>query len=262
MVRSLLLRPTLRTPVFQPFWSRLHRLSLWGMNIGPAGSLEEGGEDWVLHWCARQSSPDQPFVLIDGGANVGEYAARALQLIRRRLQVHCFEPAPRAFSKLANRLSAEPQVRLFPFGLSDATAECDLYSHEGGDREASLTRRDLSHWNLEQDRVERVLLRRLDDVCRDEGITRVDLLKLDVEGHELPALRGASALLESRSIRHIQFEFGSPDIESRTYFKDLFKLLNPNYRIYRIVHSGLASIEGYSEFHENFATTNFLAVAR
>lgn len=262
LVRAAVLRPTLRTPLFQPLWSKLHRLSLWGMNIGPAGSVDEGGEDWVLRWCNARVAADRPFVLLDGGANTGQYASHALKVIGGRLRIHCFEPAPRTFEKLSQRLAAEPQARLMPFGLSDAETELDLYSHEGGEAEASLVQRDLSHWNIVQNRVDRVRLRRLDEVCREEGIDRIDLLKLDVEGHELPALRGASELLESRRIANIQFEFGSPDIESRTYFKDLFKLLEPNYSIYRIVHNGLVPIEAYSEFLENFATTNFLAVAR
>lgn len=260
--RAALLRPALRTPLFQPVWAKLNRLSLWGMNIGPAGAVDEGGEDWVLRWCASQAAADQPFVLMDGGANVGQYASHALAVIGQRLRIHCFEPSPRTFQGLSKNLGDCPGVKLMPFGLSDAEAECELYSHEGGDTEASLAKRDLSHWSIVQDRVEVVRLRRLDDVCREEKIPRIDLLKLDVEGHELAALRGAAQLLEQRRINSIQFEFGSPDIESRTYFKDLYKLLNPNYSIFRIVHNGLVPIHAYSEFHENFATTNFLAVAR
>jgi len=38
--------------------------------------------------------------------------------------------------------------------------------------------------------------------------------------------------------------------------------LNPNYRIFRIVYQGLVPIDAYSEFHETFATANFLAVVR
>jgi FkbM family methyltransferase len=262
LARTTLLRPTLRTPFFQPLWSKLHRLALWGMNIGPAGTVDEGGEDWAIAWCARQTPADQPFVVIDGGANVGQYASHAIRVIGPRIRMYSFEPSPRMFARLSSRLSGEPGVRLMPFGLSDAESECELYSHAGGEAEGSLVKRDMSHWGITQNQVDVVRLRRLDDVCLEEGIRRIDLLKLDVEGHELQALRGATQLLESRSIRCIQFEFGAPDVESRTFFKDLYKLLNPNYRIYRIVHNGLTLIPAYSEFCENFATSNFLAVAR
>lgn len=262
LARAVILRPSLRTRFFQPFWNKLHRLSLWGMNIGPAGAVDEGGEEWALRWCAGRTSPERPFVLIDGGANVGQYAGRALRIIGPKLQIYSFEPSPRTFAKLSARIGGRPGVHLMPFGLSASEREAELHSHAGGEAEASLVKRDMSHWSIEQNQVDRVRLRWLDDVCREEGITHIDLLKLDVEGHELEALRGAESLLNSRAVRCIQFEFGAPDIESRTFFKDIFKLLNQNYRICRIVHNGLLPIPAYSEFLENFATTNFLAVAR
>ena len=36
--------------------------------------------------------------------------------------------------------------------------------------------------------------------------TRIDVMKVDVEGHELAVLKGASALLDRRAIRNIVFE--------------------------------------------------------
>lgn len=261
-LRSLLLRPGLRRPFLQPMWQSVHRLSLWGMNIGPAGRLEDSSEEWILDWCFRRSPRSRPFVLFDGGANVGDYTKDAIRIAGARLQAYCFEPAPTTFSQLSENLKGQPHVRLLNFGLSDAERVCEIYSHAGGAAEASLVQRDMSHWGVTQDIVQTVQLRRLDDFCRVEGVRHIDLLKLDVEGHELQALQGAEESLSSHRIRFVQFEFGAPDIESRTHFKDLFKLLNPNCRIHRIVHHGLAPIETYSEFHEVYATANYLAVAR
>ncbi|MEJ0065401.1 MAG: FkbM family methyltransferase [Caulobacteraceae bacterium] len=48
---------------------------------------------------------------------------------------------------------------------------------------------------------------RLDSYLADAGIADVALLKLDVEGYELPALRGAAAALERRAIKAIYFEY-------------------------------------------------------
>jgi len=258
---SALLR-SCRRPLFQPLWRILHRVALFGMNIGPAGSIEGSGEDWALRWCAKQPPAGEPFVLFDGGANFGQYATRALSIVGSRLRIFCFEPSPGSFERLAANLGETPGLRLMPFGLSETDAECELYSYLGGEGEASVVRRDMSHWGITQNRIEKVRLRRLDDVCREEGIKEIDFLKLDVEGHELQALRGAEGMLDARRIRFIQFEFGAPDIEGRTFFKDIYKLLNPNYRIYRIVYHGLAPIDVYGEVHEVFVTTNFLAVSR
>ena len=101
LLRSVFLQPALRTPLFQPVWKNIHRLALWGMNIGPGGSVEKSGEEWVLNWCASKTDASQPFVLLDGGANVGQYATSALRLLGNRLRIFCFEPSPRTFAKLA-----------------------------------------------------------------------------------------------------------------------------------------------------------------
>ncbi len=262
IARNVLLRPDFRRPLFQPVWNRVHRLALWGMNIGPAGRLADSGEEWALNWCAGQTDASQPFVLFDAGANNGHYAVDALRLLGSRLQLHCFEPSSKTFAKLNENLGTKPQARLLPFGLSDDACELKLYSHLGGSAEASLTKRDLSHWGIQQNIVETVELRRLDDYCAVQNIEKIDFLKLDVEGHELKALNGASRMISEKKIRFIQFEFGAPDIESRTFFKDIFHLLNKNFSICRIVYQGLTPIDTYSEFHETFATANFLAIAR
>lgn len=262
LARNIFLRPELRRPSMQPVWHTLHRLALWGKNIGPAGSVEDSSEEWALAWAVNQSATDKPFVLFDAGANKGQYATQALALLGDRVQAHCFEPSPKTFAELSANLAGKTQVKLLNFGLSSQPGELKLYSHLGGSAEASLTKRDLSHWGIEQNIVETVALRTLDDYCQETVTTRIDFLKIDVEGHEIEVLRGASKMLGERRIRFVQFEFGSPDIESRTFFKDIFHFLNPNYRIYRIVYQGLVPIDAYSEFHETFATANFLAVAR
>ena len=47
----------------------------------------------------------------------------------------------------------------------------------------------------------------LDCFCKDQNIDRIDVLKIDTEGHELEVLKGAVNLLSSRKIRYIYAEF-------------------------------------------------------
>jgi hypothetical protein len=50
-------------------------------------------------------------------------------------------------------------------------------------------------------------------------------MKMDIEGHELFALRGAKRALARGVIRPLSFEFGTGNINSRTFFRDYWDLL-------------------------------------
>jgi hypothetical protein len=84
-------------------------------------------------------------------------------------------------------------------------------------------------------------------------------LKLDIEGHELNAIKGAKQMIADKKVDFIQFEFGGCNIDSRTYFQDFYYLLKDKYRIYRILRDGIFEIEQYKETSEIFITVNYLA---
>lgn len=85
---------------------------------------------------------------------------------------------------------------------------------------------------------------------------------MDIEGHELYALKGASTLLSEKRISNIQIEFGGCNIDSRTYFKDFWNLLHNDFNVYRVLQDGLWEITKYSERLECFVTSNFLFVKK
>jgi hypothetical protein len=49
-------------------------------------------------------------------------------------------------------------------------------------------------------------LRRLDDVARDLGLSSIDLLKVDAEGHDLQVLQGASAMFDAGRVHAVLVE--------------------------------------------------------
>src|SRR5688572_32782944 len=99
----------------------------------------------------------------------------------------------------------------------------------------------------------------LDSLCGSQGIDRIDVLKHDVQGHELAVLLGGGTMLERGAISMIQFEFGPANIYSRTYFYDFWSLLSDRYFIFRIIPGGIVPITYYGEHLEVFLTTNYFA---
>ncbi len=257
-----LMERILSGPRFQGMWRRLHKLSLHAMNYGRGGFLDESGEGWVLRHLPDVGKGRHPRVFFDVGAHKGEYSEEILRVYGTSAEIFCFEPARATYDVLQERLKGHSNIRLFNFGFGDEDGFVDLYSDTLVSGRASVYRRGAPDGPDDAYGKEQIRLATIDGFCEKEGIGHIDLLKIDVEGHELNVLKGAGKLLASNSIVHIQFEFSEFNMESRVFFRDFFDMLSPRYAIYRILSRGLVPMDKYNAYHEVFKTTNYLAVLR
>lgn len=139
LMKKLLFRQFIRHPRLQHVWSRLHTLSVFGMNYGGGGLIEASGEKWALENAVRPECKDVASpVVFDVGANVGDDSL----LVRRHLPnavVSAIEPATSVCEELAKRVRAEgDQIRPFNVGFSDAERTVELYSYTLEGKEVSL----------------------------------------------------------------------------------------------------------------------------
>lgn len=246
--------------LFQPFFVALHKLSLAGMNYGGGGSVLGSGEENVLLLLKSRLHGKTP-IIFDVGANVGEYAL-VCQSIIPETKIYCFEPSLSAFKVLRKNLQDHENISLLNIGLSDSAKKMNLFSNKKGSGFGSVYQRRLDHIGLKLTHKETIRLKTLQDVCKENKVRQIDLLKLDVEGHEYSVLRGSRKMLEAGKIGMIQFEFGGCNIDSRTFFQDFFYLLHPKYDIFRVLQDGLFPISNYRELDEVFVTTNYVAILR
>jgi FkbM family methyltransferase len=185
---------------------------------------------------------------------------------QQKLFIHAFEPGTTSFEALQKNTSHLRDLKLNHFGLGAAPAEMTLYSSEPGSALASLTKRRLDHFKRKSDdpgttHSETVRIDTLDAYCEREMIDHIDLLKIDVEGHELDVLAGAMRMLEGGKIRYLTFEFGGCNIDTRTFFQDYWYFFKkfPTAQIFRLTPSGfLLPIRKYQETQEQFRASNFL----
>jgi len=156
-------------------------------------------------------------------------------------------------------------IRLNRFAFGSRTGTVRLYYDKPGSNLASLTKRRLNHFNIYFDQHEDVEVDTIDNYCNKNSIDRIHLLKLDVEGHELDVLSGAVGVFEKGGIDIVAFEFGGCNIDTRTFFQDFYYFFSEKFRmkLYRITPSGyLYAINHYKEIHEQFRTSNFVAIKK
>jgi FkbM family methyltransferase len=200
-----------------------------------------------------------PDLAIDVGGNVGNYSA-SLRKKYSALEIHIFEPSSANVPILKERFSEDSNVVIRPIALSDNEGVSALYSDRPGSPLGSLTQRKLDHFGVDHSVVENVPTIRFEQYWKEILNRRVvDLVKLDVEGHELSALKGFGDSLSC--VKAIQFEFGGCNIDTRTFFQDIWYFFkSSSYNLYRITPIGCHPISKYSEGDEFFSTTNYIAI--
>jgi FkbM family methyltransferase len=219
------------------------------------------GERWLLREVLGASAAT-PAVVIDVGANLGGYTREVLALARdtgRSVEVHAFEPSSHCVKILRREFAATGNVCVVPVALADRVGEAILHAGKEGSSLASLVRRP--GYAGESSEEVRVPLSRLDDYLERQHIERVDLLKLDVEGYELAALRGAGERLTPQRIDVIQFEYGGTTMDAGVRLRDIYTLLESRGYVLAKLFPTAIEVRPYQSWMENYSYANYLALA-
>jgi FkbM family methyltransferase len=132
---------------------------------------------------------------LDVGAHVGGVALLMAACAGPSGRVICFEPDPSARAGLGRNFDLNPHIRrpkIEPLAVSDASGESVFFTR-GGDPNSSLTGTGLGAEGVEKVTVGTVSL---DDYLASET-QAPDWVKIDIEGAEVRALKGAQRLLQS-----------------------------------------------------------------
>src|SRR5882724_9492051 len=159
-------------------------------------------------------------VVVDAGANIGIYSEFLSSCVGPNGVVHSFEPCPDNFVRLCCATRKLPNVHLCPAAVGERSGETMLYVSNklNVDHRAYATegngRRALQ--------IEMVAL---DDYFKPGQ--RVDLLKLDIQGYELHALRGAQRVLQENPDINLLLEFWPAGLEQAGVgWEELVELLH------------------------------------
>lgn len=152
------------------------------------GKLPENEESQIFfHLLGKNGS------FIDIGTNVGWYSILAAL---NGADVYAFEPIPHTYERLLRNIALNDlsKVRAFQMGLGDKKSGEAFYYHPMVSGASS--RVDLDFLGDGGAQTVTCEIDTLDAVCRREGISRLNLIKCDVEGGELFVFRGAAETIQ------------------------------------------------------------------
>jgi len=132
--------------------------------------------------------------IFDVGANIGVYTLLASQLIGKGGRVHSFEPLPDVNTLLHFNVSRNhcKNVTVNQVAVGDQNGVVQIFINA----QNALSSLGNTHRGNVVD-IKTVKMLTLDSYAESVGISRVDFLKIDVEGFEGHVLRGAAKLLDA-----------------------------------------------------------------
>jgi FkbM family methyltransferase len=226
------------------------------------------GKGYGTSTCRREVAaaaaciPSENLVVFDVGANTGHYSREWLAQGNRSLkELYAFEPSTHNHKALTT--ITDPRFHLVKKALGRENGAFTLYYDAPGSGLASLTKRNLSFKDgREMSIEERVDVITVDEFLNQNNIPLVDLMKIDVEGHEYDVLQGAHQSIHSGRINAVAFEFGGTDIDTRVFFQDFwFFFQKHRFDLFRInPFFPPIKITRYHVSLESFDISNYLAI--
>jgi len=241
------------------YWLYYSQVLLHRLNGKQNMDMRSNGEFNTL----RRSLGIEAYV-IDVGSHVGDWTYEATQIATGDAsRFLAIDGNSALLEPLQQRFQGDKRVSVRHCAISDFLGKADFQRRDQNDAFCG-SNSVYRHYYLAGggSSVEIVDVVTLDAILSELGWPRIDFLKLDVEGSEVPALRGASDAMSRAAIRMIQIEYNQTWIKARTSLEDVFDICHKTgYQLYRILAKGLMSFEEYHYLLDDFVYANMLLVA-
>lgn len=171
----------------------------------------------MMHFIQRYLKPGDSF--IDIGANIGLYTLLASSLVGKNGHIDSFEPVPKTVKRLKENISINKltQVQIHPIALGEKDSTLQFTQEHDATNHVLNFNRDNNVNSIE------VSSKRLDRVISDRNYA---MAKIDVEGWELPLLKGAENLLSSNNPPVLMLEINGSFTKYGYKASDIINYLN------------------------------------
>jgi FkbM family methyltransferase len=168
--------------------------------------------------------------VFDIGANVGR-TAHQYRLRFPNSNIYCFEPFPDCLQKLEERFGADASMKIVPMAVADKPGTRQFYVNELPSTNSLLPRpTEARRYYPAKDYTKGIIevnVTTIDEFVREGKVAKPDILKIDIQGGELMALKGAVQTLREQSVSLIFTEvMFVPHYEGGPLFYETWGFLN------------------------------------
>jgi FkbM family methyltransferase len=167
--------------------------------------------------------------LYDVGTNYGYYSILARQL-SKTIEIHAFEPEPETF-KILKKNSDNNDIKISQLAVSNKNQTTVFYKNNYNSSIGSLV--DPNKNGFKKIEVEAITL---DDYTEENN--NPDIIKMDIEGAEELAIKGAASYLKNNSPEIIIEVWSKEHDDYKKSYKAIDALQNLNYKAYEITNNG------------------------
>ena len=176
-------------------------------------------------------------IALDVGSHKGETINYLLKIPKIK-KIYCFEPQERIFALLKRKYSANKKIILNNIALSNNVKKKNFYINKltltstfSKINTSSLwfkIKKNILNTNKTYEKKRIIKTIKLDIFVRNNKIKKIDLLKIDTEGHELKILMGSKNLLKKNLVKYLLIEINNSKMYKNYDKKKIFNFLKKN----------------------------------
>jgi FkbM family methyltransferase len=222
-----------------------------GAHAQPQAAPKLRSDEMAEAWRKQLLKQGPVRTVFDVGANRGQTIAWMRPLFPDAVY-HSFEPNPVPHGVLAGWAATQTGVHAHRLALGDAPGEAVLHGHTHDTTDSLLA--DSSKIGvyapaklITPKGETRVQVERMDAFCARQGITHIDILKIDAQGYEGKILEGAGDMLQPSRVRSLLLEILFVEYyQQQAWGDDLLKLLRERgYKLYGLNHVDFDADQGW-----------------
>lgn len=170
-----------------------------------------------------------PKTVLDIGGNLGQFSLTINHILKGGVKIDTFEPNSYVYEFLRKNVNDKKNIRVYNYGLSDSDVTQVLYFNPNRTGIGSMLKQ-----NAGQDAT---MKQEIDVTLSPEVITkrkRYDLVKIDVEGYEMHAIKGLAGI----TCEYLFMEFSGQTRQKDYMHSEMMTLLEKQWGQYDIYYCG------------------------